>query len=171
MLFPFCMPFFKIHDMLLLTAFVHIIYTTGPQILATWLTEFCMVVPNIFQYNYCTCFLLPTKLCISSHTWTRKHQITAKFAGYWTCFMSPFWCLEFGGGFLVFWKICWILLFTVQDIFVVTVKYALLSLCYMLIWLICAWQKKNYCCLSVSLFVAVRILKNLNTACCVELGP
>jgi hypothetical protein len=152
MLFPFCMPFFKIHDMLLLTAFVHIIYTIDPQILATWLTEFWMVVRNIFQYNYCTCFLLPTKLCISSHTWTRKHQITAKFAGHWTCFMSP-------------------LLFTVQDIFVVTVKYALLSLCYMLIWLICAWQKMNYCCLSVSLFVAVRILKNLNTLCCVELGP
>jgi hypothetical protein len=47
-----------------------------------------------------------TKMDISSHALSRKHQITVRFAGYTTIlgtqcrtgFMSPFWCPEFGGG-------------------------------------------------------------------------
>jgi hypothetical protein len=47
---------------------------------------------------------MDTKMCISSHAPSSKHQITVRFTGhlitldswYGTCFMSSFWCLQFG---------------------------------------------------------------------------
>jgi hypothetical protein len=49
-----------------------------------------------------------------SHASTRKRQVTVRFTGhsrivgtrYGTCFVSPFWRLEFRGRFYIFGKIC-----------------------------------------------------------------
>jgi len=55
----------------------------------------------------CVCVFLHLKLCTSSHVPCRNSQITVMLTGqystvrplYGTCFMLPFWSLEFGGGF------------------------------------------------------------------------
>jgi hypothetical protein len=75
----------------------------------SWVTKFCMIVPSIFSIITA---VLPL--------WHRKYQFTcrkqqapdnrftclARIAGpqYGTCFISPFWCLEFSSGSQIFWK-------------------------------------------------------------------
>ena len=52
--------------------------TRGELILGAWLTAFCMVMPNVFSII----FAVPhphTKMCISSHAQSSKHQITVTF--------------------------------------------------------------------------------------------
>jgi hypothetical protein len=57
-------------------------------------------------------FSLQTKMCISPHAQRGKRQIKARLKGHsrtvglqhGTCFMSPFWCLEFSYGSHIFGK-------------------------------------------------------------------
>jgi hypothetical protein len=46
--------------------------------------------------------MLPSRKCQITVTFTGHPKIVSLQQG--TCFMSPFWCLEFGGGFYVFGK-------------------------------------------------------------------
>lgn len=62
--------------------------------------------------NIVLAVLLPPalQLCISTHALSRQHHIAVWFIDHstivsswcWTCFISPVWCLEFGGGSSIF---------------------------------------------------------------------